>query len=285
MKLSLNHRFEALTEADRGRCLLDEIRIERGDISDYRALARFHYRGAHPGAVTAILRAALDRPTVLGRYLHRDSQRQCVGVIVRSRPHLACEMRDIATAGRYRGLSLRESAIMLNREVRTISRVVVDPRFRGCGLAVRLVRAALRDAREVEPGAIFIEALAAMGRVNPMFQRAGMTRLDPPPRPADSRLVDALESAGIAPASLCSMAMLHARMSRLDEAARRFIDDELRRWNRAAACRRTRQHAKDTSLQQIIASARRSIFTRPVYFLSALRAEIPGRSPLLADRT
>jgi hypothetical protein len=249
------------------------IQIDRGSLADYRALARFHYRGEHPGAVTCILRAVLDRPTVVGRYLQRPSQRERVGVIVRSLPHLACEMRDLATNRRYRGLTLRESAIMLNREVRTISRVVIDPRFRGCGLAVRLVRSMLN---EIEHGVAYIEALASMGRVNPMFERAGMARFDPPPRPADARLIDALEAAGIAPVVLCSRRMFLDRMNRLDSSAREFIGRELRRWDRFGGGRsrgkRSDPVRRETAenVDRIIARARASIFARPVYFLKRL---------------
>jgi len=50
-----------------------------------------------------------------------------------------------------------------------ISRVVVHPIYRGCGLAVRLVRHALRTARTSR-----IEALAVMGAIHPFFELAGM---------------------------------------------------------------------------------------------------------------
>jgi hypothetical protein len=49
--------------------------------------------------------------------------------------------------------------------------VIIEPRFRSLGQAVRLVK-------ETMPlmNVPFIEALAVMGRVNPFFEKAGMTR-------------------------------------------------------------------------------------------------------------
>src|SRR5205085_372514 len=116
-------------------------------------------------------------PTVVGRWLQRPERCEVLGVLVRSLPQLCCQLRDLATGGRYRTLRRRDAAVVLNREVRTISRVVIDPRVRGLGLAVRLVRHALTHT---SPAIHFTEALAAMGRVSPFFQHAGMTRYQRP---------------------------------------------------------------------------------------------------------
>jgi GNAT superfamily N-acetyltransferase len=69
-----------------------------------------------------------------------------------------------------------------NRQVRTISRVIVHPQFRSLGLATRLVRCicAQCDTR-------YVEAMAVMGRAHPLFERGGMRRVDPPRAPKDSR--------------------------------------------------------------------------------------------------
>jgi predicted N-acetyltransferase YhbS len=59
----------------------------------------------------------------------------------------------------------------VNRHVRTISRVVVHPQFRGVGLASGLVRAICRAAPTR-----YVEAFAVMGRVHPFFEKGGMVR-------------------------------------------------------------------------------------------------------------
>ena len=64
---------------------------------------------------------------------------------------------------------------LANRDVRTISRVVVHPQFRGIGLASHLVRT-ICDQCPTR----WVEAYAVMGRVHPFFEKGGMNRHDPP---------------------------------------------------------------------------------------------------------
>lgn len=97
------------------------------------------------------------------------------GVLVVSMPTLNAGWRDRAWPGwRPAGEGRRESAARLNAGLRTISRVVIDPRFRGMGLAAALVREYLR-----RPLTGRTEAIAAMGRFCPFFARAGMREIGP----------------------------------------------------------------------------------------------------------
>jgi hypothetical protein len=60
----------------------------------------------------------------------------------------------------------------MNRQLAMLSRVVLHPAYRGAGLASRFVR------RSCELSGIrWIETLAAMGRVNPVFEKAGFVRV------------------------------------------------------------------------------------------------------------
>lgn len=72
-----------------------------------------------------------------------------------------------------RGLSHRERLHFTNAHLRTISRVVVHPQFRGLGLASELVRKLL----EICPTR-YVEASAVMARVHPFFAAAGMRRVE-----------------------------------------------------------------------------------------------------------
>ena len=84
-------------------------------------------------------------------------------------PNPRIELRTLATKGAFRGLDRQTELELLNRHVRCIARVIVEPRFRGIGLAVRLVR-------ETMPmlNVAIIEALGVMPRVNPFLERAGL---------------------------------------------------------------------------------------------------------------
>jgi len=144
--------------------------IRRGTLSDYRALGRFHYLAGPP--------AAHKRIYAIGTFPGQEerSERRPLGapeiaaVLVVSPPVLNCRGRNVATGGRYVRRDRRPAVGLLNAEIECISRVIVHPIYRGCGLAVRLVRHALTTAE-----APLVESLAAMGAVHPFFQIAGMT--------------------------------------------------------------------------------------------------------------
>jgi ABC-type ATPase with predicted acetyltransferase domain len=139
--------------------------IRRGTIADYDALGRFHYLAGRPAAHKRVLTIRTPR-----RLLRDDpSAPETAAVLVVSPPVLQCRGRNVATCGRYSGRPRRQAVARLNAELECISRVVVHPTFRGAGLAVRLVRRALRTTPVRS-----VEALAAMGAVHPFFIKAGM---------------------------------------------------------------------------------------------------------------
>lgn len=161
----------------------DTITIEPGTIDDLRSLSRFHYAAGRPGPTARILRASDDGETI--------------GVLVASMPTLNGRWRSIAWPGDYDTPDKRANALRLNHDVRVISRVIVDPRYRSRGLAVRLVRAYLDN-----PCTARTEALAAMAHACPFFERAGMERVDLPPSKADAKLLRAMDRHGVDRADL-----------------------------------------------------------------------------------
>jgi GNAT superfamily N-acetyltransferase len=272
-------RFAALSDASDGapRADIDGLRCVDGGRADYRALARFHYLGGEPATMTRVLTLRRRTRTVVGRYLGRDADDVLAAVLVLSLPHPSCTLRDIATNGRYRNLPPRQRLQLINREVRTISRVVVDPQFRGLGLAVRLVRRALSETRVP-----YVEALAAMGRVHPFFERAGMQRYDRPPLPGHQRLLDCLAALLIEPWELASPTHVQRRLEQLDatdDAARRLLERELRRFARGAA-HLPPQALRAADVPDLLALARERLLCQPVYYLfrtsEAASKEAPG---------
>jgi GNAT superfamily N-acetyltransferase len=243
--------------------LLAELALETGSMRDYERLAAFHYKGARPGAPTAVYRLIHRAPSVVGRYLHRREEVAIAGVLVRTLPHLSCRVRDEATNHRYRGLGAQHSAAVLNREVRTIARVVVHPQWRGLGLAAMLVQHALANP---EPGQVFTEALAAMGRVHPFFEKAGMMRYDRPPRPEHARLLDALRRLGIDPVTLASPRMMLNELAKRTEHDQVWFEHELARWHRSGA-RRKRGRSIEHDLESMLSAARDQLLCTPVYYL------------------
>lgn len=237
------------------------LRIESGNLRDYRALAAHHYKSGSPYAPTAIYAMRHERVSAVARFAGGGNETVLVGVLVMTRPQLCGTLRDAATGGRYRGLKRGEAADLLNREMRTIARVVLDPRYRGLGLAVRLVRHALDGATTP-----YVEAFAAMGRVNPFFERAGMVRYEGPPRPGEARLLDAFAELNWPRTLFASRRLFSERLDALDATRRRWIESELRRWHRSATFM-DRSGGRDARLDDILTLARDRLLARCIYYL------------------
>lgn len=237
------------------RCtLLDGVRTERGTRQDWPAMAPLHYRGHRPTAMTDVFRMV---------YASEVRRVRLVGVIVYCRAPLVLAARNRATGGRYRlGRCGRLStAALINRELRTISRVVIAPNWRGLGLAGRLVRETLPRV-----GTPYVEALAAMGRVHPFFERAGMTAYPYRPAPEAERLRAALEAAGIDDVAARRADALAAAVDRLAPALRSQVEAEVARWARSylgAKNRRTHRPSR-TRMLNLVA---RHLRAEPVYYL------------------
>lgn len=156
------------------------LRLVEGTIRDYDRLSGFHYRAGRPATFVRVLT------------LVDPAEGEIAGVLVVSMPTLNSAWREQAWPGRFRTGDRRRDARRINRDLRTISRVVVDPRWRGLGVATRIVRAYLRN-----PLSPCTEAVAAMGVCCPFFERAGMCAHPPAPRVKDIRLQKALGELGL----------------------------------------------------------------------------------------
>ena len=289
----------------RRRCtLLAGVCVERGTIADWRALAPLHYRSHHAGAVTDVFRAVYDAAEVSGhgpskvtrgfrsglegdareddaregsgleddarepsRELRprapRPGRPTLVGVLVVSRAALSVGARDRATGGRYRtaGTGRLATAHLVNRELRVISRVVIAPNWRGLGLASRLVADALPQI-----GTPYVEAMAAMGRVHPFFERAGMTAYPQAPSPQGERLRACLEAVGLGRCDRRSADALGRALDALAPHTARLAWNEIGRWARSylgAKNHRTNRPDRRRMLDLVA----RHLDSAPVYYL------------------
>ncbi len=144
---------------------IGQMILRRTGLSEYKKLGHFHYRSGRPGPVTDVFGLYGASETTL------LSKVNPVGIIVYSLPPLNSRLRNVATNNRYVIDDVRAKMILLNREIRTISRVIVHPVFRGIGLASLIVKYTLPKV-----GTRFVEASAVMGRFNPFFEKAGMRK-------------------------------------------------------------------------------------------------------------
>ncbi len=259
----LRERFARLpAEAVEGR-----LTVEQGDWGDYLGLAEYHYKGSAPATVSRVFVAKHFVEGVSDRFMGRTSGERVVGVLVESMPVLGCRMRDWALGGRYGGVQdRRQRATLVNREVRCISRVVVHPQWRGLGVAVRLVGATLAAAATV-----YTEAMAAMGRVHPFFERAGMTAYRRHRHEHDARLIAALGAAGVEPDDLAALRGVCRRIAGLPVTQKAWLLRELGAWHKKTLGWAVQ---KNVGHYDLLLAAQGRLVCEPVYYLKDNRGEL-----------
>lgn len=228
---------------------LDDPCIEPGCIRDYHAFARMHYRMQDALGFVDRVFTLCDRP--------RGDR---IGVCVLAHAPRELALRNIATRGRFNGDPRR-----LNRELRIIRRLVIHPDFRSCGLGHWFVRQILPQA-----GVRFVECLAVMGAVIPVFEKAGMTRVGQCPLPRGRlALVDRMLSLGLDPASPDFSSRIK-RNPRVRALVERTLVEWLSRMQSAS-----RWRLDNRSAEELSDAFRRAIGRPPVYYLWDREGEFP----------
>ena len=223
----------------------ENLQIVPGCLDDYRRLARYHYRGSHPGpasATFALSRAGCKTP---------------VGVIVYSNAPAVLELRNIATNHVFAGLDRSTQLALINANIRRISRLIIEPRFRGLGLASRLVR-------ETMPlvNVPIVEALAVMGWLNPFFERAGMKVYKARPAAASVQFIEALSIIGIEQAGRIDPEQVQQKLDRLGDCEARFIEHQIRLFLKSHGRRRDMPPGLERTRYILT-----KLTARPVYYI------------------
>lgn len=218
------------------------------------ALERFaglHYRSGTPATFAQ----------VLGAYEGANDNARCVGVLCVSRPTLNGPWRARAWPDLFeRTRDPRDLANALNLYVRTISRIIVHPSYRGVGVASLLVRTYLDY-----PLTPLTETLSAMGRVSPLFARCGMREVACPRSRRDRRLAIALRERCLSPLRLVSIDQASAALRR--DAA---LANEVLAWTRGSRSTRSREpiQADHAALAELLVLASAGLVARPLVFVT-----------------
>lgn len=133
--------------------LRERTAIEPGSVRDYARFAPMHYR--HRDGLGFVDKVFLLKERRGG---------EPIGILVFAHAPRELALRNLATEGRF-----VRNVRRLNKELRILRRLVMHPDVRGCGLGHWFVKRTLPLV-----GVRFVECLAAMGGVNPVFERAGM---------------------------------------------------------------------------------------------------------------
>ena len=207
--------------------------IRPSRLNVYKQLAGFHYRDTAPGPFTHLF-------AIYDEHCRRRLMTPVVGVIIYRPPVPNLSIRNIVTGGFFSGLPRPTGLSLLNKHVRCISRVIIDPRYRGLGLAARLVSETMPMT-----GAAMIEASSIMGTVHPFFKRAGMHPFRQMPDVKTERMQTALETVGIDESLWIDTDRVHEQIELLEPPAREFIEKQMQDFLQKFARQRNMSHSID----------------------------------------
>jgi hypothetical protein len=153
----------------------------------------------------------------------REQIEPTVGIIIYSMPACAVQLRNIATKGLFTKLgSANANMQIVNNNIRTIARVVIEPRYRALGLAYELVQKTM-PLLEMP----YIEALAVMGKVNPFFEKAGMMKYQGTEPARCVKFRQALSAVGVEQSDLVDIERTHNILQSLGEKQKAFIEKQI----------------------------------------------------------
>jgi hypothetical protein len=223
--------------------VVKKVQIVAGELNDYKQLACYHYRDSKIGPYAAVFAMRFGRETV--------------GVIVYTMPSAGLELRNIATNGLLSGFDRKTNLSLINRNVRCVGRVIIEPRFRSLGLASRLVRETMPKMNVP-----IVEAMAVMGMVNPFFEKAGMTAYTAKMPARCVQLIEAFGIIGIEGKGLIDPPKVQQRFERLEKRQAEFIELQIKNFLQSYG--RRRDMAGGLERTRFVLS---KLTERPVYYI------------------
>ncbi|MCK4998836.1 MAG: hypothetical protein KAS23_04845 [Anaerohalosphaera sp.] len=198
------------------------LEIYKAGKKEYAELSRFHYRCVSLSPYVAVY-------AIRDRRAYGQEHGRVIGVVVYTMPVPSLQLRTIATDGRYYCPGDRVGTLrLINDNIRCISRVIIEPRYRGLGLAAWLVRETMFLLNVP-----VIESLAVMGRFNGFFNKAGFTSYDAPIPERCVRLTEALQMVSIDESMFVDPTAVHTYLSTLADERGVFIETQIKRFLQA----------------------------------------------------
>ena len=229
----------------------ENLEIYKAGKKEYAELARYHYRCESLSPFVAIY-------AIRDRKAYGQEQGRVIGVIVYTMPVPSLQLRTIATGGQFFCPGDRVGTLsLINENIRCISRVIIEPRYRGLALAAWLVHKT-KHLLNVP----VIESLAVMGRFNAFFNKAGFISYDAPIPERCVRLSQALEMVGIDESMFVQPRAVDAYLSRLTCQQSEFVEKQIRRFLQAYGKRSSMEAGLDRTRYVLS-----KLTDRPVYFI------------------
>lgn len=229
---------------------LKYIKLQAADRADLEQLSGFHYCDKAVGPLSHLYKLIDDHP-------QRRLSVPIVGIIAYGPPSANLAVRNKATGGFFSGFPRAAGLEILNKHLRCIRRVIIEPRYRGLGLAARLVRDTLERV-----GTPIVEVVSILGRIHPFFQRAGMRSFEPDLDAKTERMIAALEAVGIDRDRLYDGESVHRTIESLSKPEQAFVISEMSTFIEKFGSKRSLEHSIGRT--GFILS---KLSTRPLYYL------------------
>lgn len=184
--------------------------------ADYKLLAQYHYQKEPPAPPDQIYKIRGTKPTC-------DAFPDPIAVILYSMPIINLHGRTTATSSYFRKPHTDIGKLRLvNKKIRYISRLIVDPRFQKRGLASWLLKDTLE--RQTVP---IVETLTPIDFTNKIFQKSGFKLYHSQAPEWYKRFTDALTQVRIRLSDLKCPPAIHHRIKFLPSRQKGFIEKEI----------------------------------------------------------
>ncbi|MBA7712643.1 hypothetical protein ES703_121626 [subsurface metagenome] len=185
--------------------LKNDLFIKHSTKKDYYALAPYHYIKRTLGPTNQVYTLG---PKADYKKIYPDP----IGVIVYAKPVPHLKARNLATKNIFTKPKGRSAQLKLvNKNVLYISRIIIDPRFRRCGLATWL----LHDTLEMQT-IKYIETLTPIDFTNNLFEHAGFRRYRNPRPERYSKFISQLQEFGIFQETIRHSTIVQKRLEALE---------------------------------------------------------------------
>ena len=195
------------------------LEIVHAQYSDYKILAQYHYQKGQPTLPEQIYK-------IRGTEKTKGAFPDPIGIVVISMPIINLQGRTKATNGFFRKAPTEIGKLRLvNKNIRYLSRLIIDPRFQKNGLGTWLLRDILE--RQTVP---IIETLTPIDFTNKIFQKAGFKLYHTPAPEWYRRFTDALTSFGVDLKTINCPPAVHFRIKLLPAKQKKLIEKEILRF-------------------------------------------------------
>lgn len=196
--------------------IFNVLETVKTEISDYKKLAPYHYQTGTIKPVTNIYKIKAR-----GRYVKNFPDP--IAVIVYRMPLIDLRARTNATNGFFKRPTTRSKQLKLvNKHIRYLARIIVDPRFRKLGIATKLIL----DTLHLQDCPI-IETVTPIDFTNNLFLKTGFQLHFQPQHPRYTKFENALLSTGLTDHDLSSPETVQKRIDKLGTQQSKYIESQI----------------------------------------------------------